>query len=36
MNHRRPIRNRDHNLPLLLDCTFETLCTVQVWRKWRF
>jgi hypothetical protein len=32
----RPIRNRDHTLLVLLDCTFETLCTVQVWRKWRF
>ena len=36
MNRHRPIRDRDHNLLVLLDCTFETLTALQVWRKWRF
>ena len=36
MNQRRRIIDRDHALLVLLDCTFETLSTVQVWRKWRF
>lgn len=36
MNKRRTIRDRDHCLLILLDCTFQTLAGFQVWRKWRF
>lgn len=32
----RPIQDRNYELLVLLDCSFETLAAMQVWRKWRF